>query len=106
MDDMVFTSGQGVLPAEIEEIIYQTPSVIECVVIGLPDPDVGDALVAMVQAQADAPATLKDQLLVNLSGKLPDFKVPKRIDFVEQIPKNKNGKIVRRLVREQILTIS
>ncbi len=106
IDDMVFISGQGVLPSEIEEILYQHPSVIESVVIGLPDPDVGDALVAMVQVQADAPATLKDELLTSLNSRLPAFKVPKRIDFVGQIPKNKNGKIVRRLVRDKMLALS
>lgn len=106
IDDMVFTNGQGVLPSEIEEIIYQHPAVIECVVIGLPDPDVGDALVAMVQAQAGSPISLKDELLTSLNSKLPTFKVPKRIDLVEQIPKNKNGKIVRRLVRDKMLELS
>ena len=96
--DMVISGGMNIYPREIEEILLTHPGVAECSVVGRPDPDWGEALVAFVVAR-DATAnaqTLNHLCLQNLAR----FKRPKDWRFVDALPKNNYGKILKTDLRQ------
>ena len=98
--DLIITGGYNVYPAEIEGYLNELPGVDESAVIGVPHPDFGEAVVAVLVAQAgasvDAPACI-DALKQRIAG----FKVPKRVMVVDQLPRNAMGKVQKALLREQ-----
>jgi acyl-coenzyme A synthetase/AMP-(fatty) acid ligase len=83
-----------VAPAEIEQVISELDGVLEVRVIGEDDPVLGQAIVAQV-VRRDV-SLLDRQILLHCRNRLEDFKLPKRIEFVAELPKNANGKIERR----------
>ena len=98
--DMVISGGMNIYPREIEEILLTHPGVAECSVVGRPDPDWGEALVAFVVAR-DATAnaqTLNHLCLQNLAR----FKRPKDWRFVDALPKNNYGKILKTDLRQML----
>jgi malonyl-CoA/methylmalonyl-CoA synthetase len=98
--DLIITGGYNVYPAEIEGYLNELPGVDESAVIGVPHPDFGEAVVAVLVAQAgasvDATACI-DALKQRIAG----FKVPKRVIVVDQLPRNAMGKVQKALLREQ-----
>ena len=92
--DMVISGGMNIYPREIEEVLLTHPGVVECSVVGRPDPDWGESLVAFVVGTAPA-ADLEQLCLDNLAR----FKRPKDWRFVESLPKNNYGKIVKTELR-------
>jgi long-chain acyl-CoA synthetase len=96
--DMVLRGGVNVYPREIEEVLYTHPAVVDCAVFGVPDERFGEALRAVVEVRS--PVT-KDELRAHLAGTLADFKVPSEIEFVDELPRNPNGKVMKRWLREQ-----
>ncbi|MEM9257544.1 MAG: malonyl-CoA synthase [Pseudomonadota bacterium] len=98
--DMVISGGLNVYPKEVELVIDSLAEVIESAVIGLPDPDFGERVAAVVVAQPDAALTLSD-LKQSLSGQLAPFKLPKRLFLVDQLPRNAMGKVQKAALRER-----
>ena len=100
LKDMIITGGENVYPREVEEVLYTRPEVLECVVVGLPDPEYGERVTAFIvprQGHQIDPASLKDYLKVRLAG----FKVPKEYIAVEDLPKSGAGKVLKREVRKR-----
>lgn len=97
--DMVLVSGFNVYPNEIESVASQCPGVAECACIGVPDATTGEALQLFAVAIAGSGVT-KQQITDHCRGMLTPYKVPKKIDFVDQLPKSAVGKILRRELRE------
>jgi long-chain acyl-CoA synthetase len=98
--DMLLVNGINVYPREIEEVIYQYPGVREVAVISRPDPRKGEQPVAFVAA--DDGARLDEKSLLHfVRGKLADYKVPRRIHFLRNLPRNATGKILKTVLREQ-----
>jgi long-chain acyl-CoA synthetase len=100
LKDMVITGGENVYPREVEEILYTRPEVLECAVVGLPDPEYGERVTAFIvprQGHQIDPASLKDYLKARLAG----FKVPKEYIAVEELPKSGAGKVLKRKVRKR-----
>ncbi len=97
--DLIITGGFNVYPMEVEIGIDALPGVIECAVVGLPHEDFGEAVAAFVVA---APGTRFDEQSVQeaLATKLARFKLPKRVIFVEGLPRNAMGKVQKNLLRE------
>jgi malonyl-CoA/methylmalonyl-CoA synthetase len=97
--DLIITGGCNVYPKEVETGIDALPGVIECAVIGLPHEDFGEAVAAMVVL---APGARLDEKSVQeaLAAKLAKFKLPKRVIFVEDLPRNAMGKVQKILLRE------
>lgn len=96
--DLVISGGFNVYPKEVELAIDALPGVVESAVIGLPHPDFGEAVTAVVKAEADLDearviAAIKDELAV--------FKVPKRVFFVDELPRNAMGKVQKNALRER-----
>ena len=97
--DMILVSGFNVYPNEIEEVIASHPGVLECAVIGVPDPRSGDAVKAFV-VKKDPNVTPED--IIKFCGtQLTNYKVPKQIEFRTSLPKTNVGKILRRELRDE-----
>jgi len=101
--DLIITGGLNVYPKEIEEIIDAMPGVIESAVIGVVHADFGEAVTAAVVRQNnEAGAALTEADIINaLKGDLANFKVPKRVHFVHDLPRNAMGKVQKTVLRQQ-----
>ncbi|MBA1158412.1 AMP-binding protein [Microvirga mediterraneensis] len=100
MKDMVLVSGFNVYPNEVEDVIVKHPGVMEAAVIGLPDEHSGETVVAYVvrRDQALTVEELREFCRENLTG----YKVPRRIEFRETLPKTNVGKVLRRALKEEV----
>ena len=98
--DMIMSGGENVYPTEVEEVLSQHPQIIESAVIGIPDPKWGEIVKAVVILQNGASVT-ENEIIDFCKSKLSNFKCPKSIDFIDELPKTLTGKILRRKVREQ-----
>jgi long-chain acyl-CoA synthetase len=96
--DMLLVNGINVYPREIEEIIYQYPGVKETAVIGVPDTRKGEQAVAFVVA-AEGQTLDEKAILQHLRNKLADYKVPKKVVFMANLPRNATGKILKTVLR-------
>ncbi|OQR30670.1 malonyl-CoA synthase [Pseudomonas sp. T] len=98
--DMIISGGFNVYPKELEEILDTLPGVAESAVIGVPHPDFGEGVTAvLVASTGQAPS--EAQVLAALDGKLARFKQPKRVMVVDALPRNVMGKVQKNVLREQ-----
>jgi fatty-acyl-CoA synthase len=98
ISDMFISGGENVYPAEVETAIGKLPGVADCAVIGLPDQQWGEAGLAYVIATGEPPWT-EDSLREALRGRLAPFKIPKRVRFVEDLPRTPSGKVRKQDLR-------
>jgi len=100
--DLVITGGLNVYPKEIEELIDAMPGVVESAVIGLPHPDFGEAVTAVVVRQKNPAgrALTESGIIAAIKDKLANFKVPKWVYLVDQLPRNAMGKVQKNILRE------
>jgi len=96
--DMILVSGFNVYPNEVEEVLARLAGVTECAVIGVPDPATGEAVKAFI-VRGD-PALDTSMVRDFCKGELASYKVPKFVEFHEELPKSNVGKILRRALRE------
>lgn len=101
--DLIITGGYNVYPKEIESFIDEMDGVVESAVIGVPHPDFGEAVTAVVVPRPDASLTEKD-VIGFLKARIANFKVPKRVHFVQELPRNTMGKVQKNVLREQFAT--
>lgn len=97
--DMIITGGENVYPAEIENLLYEHPAIADAAVFGVPDDQWGEAVKAVVVVKPGGGVTA-EELIAFAKGKIAGFKVPKSIDFADELPRNATGKVLRRLIRE------
>ncbi|GGA47945.1 fatty acid--CoA ligase family protein [Psychrobacillus lasiicapitis] len=97
--DMIIVGGYNVYPREVEEVLFEHPSIVEAAVVGVPDPTFGEEVLAFVVKKD--PSLTEQQLVEYCSEKLAKYKIPQRIEFLEELPKNTTGKILRRSLKEQ-----
>jgi malonyl-CoA/methylmalonyl-CoA synthetase len=95
--DMIISGGLNVYPAEIEEAIDAVPGVVESAVIGLPHADFGEAVTAVV-VPASPPAS-EGEIFAALTSRLAGFKRPRRVLFVDELPRNAMGKVIKAALR-------
>ncbi|KHJ43384.1 AMP-binding enzyme [Trichuris suis] len=101
--DMIITGGLNVYPKEVEAVINAIDSVQESAVIGLPDLDFGETVVAVVALKPSASRhATNSTIIAELKRRIADYKVPKRLFFVEALPKNLMGKVKKNLLRENL----
>ncbi|HUT68679.1 MAG TPA: long-chain-fatty-acid--CoA ligase [Dehalococcoidales bacterium] len=98
--DMIITGGENVFPREIEEILYRHPSVQEAAVIGIPDPYWVEKVHAVVGLKKGAGCTA-EELIALCKKNLAGYKAPKSVEFMDSLPKNAAGKIMKRELREK-----
>ncbi|MEI7055045.1 long-chain fatty acid--CoA ligase [Nocardioides sp. CCNWLW239] len=97
--DMFISGGENVYPAEVESALYTHPAVAEAAVIGVPDERWGEVGRAVVVRRSGSDLT-QDELLGHLDGRLARYKIPKTVVFVDDIPHNASGKLLKSRVRE------
>ncbi|MGW0712820.1 AMP-binding protein [Streptomyces sp. NPDC002643] len=99
--DMIVTGGYNVYPREVEDAVAAHPAVAECAVVGAPDPLWVEAVTAFVSLRPGHSATA-DEIKRSVRARLAGYKVPKRVEFIETLPKSPVGKILRRALREPL----
>jgi acyl-CoA synthetase (AMP-forming)/AMP-acid ligase II len=98
--DMIVSGGENVYPAEVENAIDGHPDVAEVAVIGVPDERWGEAVKAIIVPKRGA-VTDEASVIAWARERIGGFKVPKSVDFVEALPRNATGKVLRRMLRER-----
>src|SRR5262249_25943359 len=98
--DMVISGGVNIYPAEIESELHKMPGVADCAVFGIPDEEYGEAVCAIVQPQPERTLSEVD-VRTYLRGRMAGYKVPKRIEFESDLPREDSGKIFKRKLRER-----
>jgi malonyl-CoA/methylmalonyl-CoA synthetase len=98
--DLIITGGLNVYPKELEERIDAMPGVVESAVVGVPDADFGEAVTAVVVPKPSAHPS-EQEIIAALRADLAAFKVPKRVHFVAELPRNAMGKVQKNVLRER-----
>jgi malonyl-CoA/methylmalonyl-CoA synthetase len=98
--DLIISGGYNVYPKEIELVIDAIPGVVESAVVGVPHPDFGEAVTAVVVKQPGATLT-EGEITDIVRDQIAGFKVPKHVYFVDDLPRNAMGKIQKAVLREK-----
>jgi long-chain acyl-CoA synthetase len=98
ISDMVIRGGVNVYPREIEEVLFAHPAVVDCAVFGIPDERYGEQLKAVVETRTEV---APEELQAFVRDRMADYKVPAFIAIVPELPRNPNGKVMKRWLREQ-----
>lgn len=98
--DMVISGGVNIYPAEIEAVLINCPGVKDCAVFGIPDGEYGEALMAVIEAQPGVPPPAITDVRTYLGQHLAGYKVPRRIEFGRDLPREDSGKIFKRRLRD------
>jgi len=99
LKDMIITGGENVYPREVEEAIYMRPEVQECAVVGIPDKDWGERVVAFIVLKGGGALDVREMKSF-LKSRISAFKVPKEYIEVKELPKNAAGKVLKRELRK------
>ena len=96
--DLIISGGANIYPAEVEAVLYRHPAVGDCAVIGVPDEEWGESVLAVVEPRT---AATPDELIAFCRDHLAHYKCPKAVEFVEQFPRDENGKVRKRELRDR-----
>ncbi|MED1202454.1 fatty acid--CoA ligase family protein [Heyndrickxia acidicola] len=99
--DMVIVGGFNVYPREVEEVLYEHPDIVEAAVIGAPHPEQGEVIKCFVVTNNTL--LTEKQLIAYCKERLAKYKLPASIEFLEELPKNTTGKILRRALKDKVL---
>lgn len=97
--ELIISGGENIYPAEVESAVFGHPDVLDAAVIGVPDDTWGEAVKAIVVAKPGTDPD-PDAIIAFAKTRVAGFKAPKSVDFIESIPRNATGKILRRVLRE------
>jgi len=100
--DLVISGGLNVYPKEVELLIDKLDGVMESAVIGLPHPDFGEQVTAVVVREAGATGPTEQSVIGTLKADLAGFKVPKQVFFADELPRNSMGKVQKSVLRERL----
>ena len=98
-DDMIIRGGENISPEEVEDVLHSHPKIEEAAVIGVPDPEWGQELAAFVVLKKGEVAT--EEEIIEYSRSRLSFKRPRSVTFIDSLPRNPMGKVLRRVLREQ-----
>ncbi len=98
LKDMIVSGGENIASSEVERVLYEHDAVVEAAVVGRPDDRWGEVPVAYVVVSADT-TTTPDELVEHCRGQLAKFKVPKDVVFIDELPRNPSGKVLKRELR-------
>lgn len=98
--DMIISGGVNIYPAEIEAVLILHPQVADVAVFGIPDDDWGEQVKAVIQPAAGAPGTLAADVLAWAAPRLAKYKLPRSIDLMPELPRDPNGKLYKRKLRD------
>ncbi len=98
LKDMVVSGGTNIYPREVEVVLLEHPDIVDVAVIGVPDEQWGEALLAVCVCRGMPPAL--DELVAFCRSRLGGYKIPRRYEFVRELPRNPSGKVLKRVLRE------
>ncbi len=98
--DMIISGGHNIYPAELEEVLYTHPKILEAAVIGVPDPEWGESVKAIVVPKAGETLT-EAEVIEYCKQNLASYKKPKSVELVGELPRNVTGKVLKRELREK-----
>jgi fatty-acyl-CoA synthase len=98
---MIVSGGENISGTEVERVIYEHAAVLEAAVVGRPDAKWGEVPVAFVVLREGESATAED-LVEHCRGQLAKFKVPKAVTFIDALPRNPSGKVLKRELRASL----
>jgi acyl-CoA synthetase (AMP-forming)/AMP-acid ligase II len=101
LKDMIVSGGENIASSEVERVLYEHDAVVEAAAVGRPDDRWGEVPVAFVVVD-DAATVTTDELLEHCRGQLAKFKVPKDVVFIDALPRNPSGKVLKRELRDRI----
>jgi acyl-CoA synthetase (AMP-forming)/AMP-acid ligase II len=101
-DEMIKTSGYRVSPTEVEEVVFQSGLVAEVAALGIPDPELGQAIIVVVTASEGGEIDV-DALADECRARLPLYMVPRQILVRGSLPRNPNGKLDRKRIQTELL---
>jgi acyl-CoA synthetase (AMP-forming)/AMP-acid ligase II len=93
---MIISGGENVYPAEVENVLFSHPAVADAAVVGVPDARWGEAVKAVVVVQT---TTTETELIEYCRERIAHYKAPKSVDFVDSLPRNPSGKVLKRVLR-------
>jgi len=101
--NLIISGGVNIYPAEVDAALLEHPAVADVAVIGVPNPEWGEEVLAVVELRAgkEPSGDLADELVAFCRDRLAHYKSPRRVEFVEQLPRQDNGKIYKRLLRDR-----
>jgi acyl-CoA synthetase (AMP-forming)/AMP-acid ligase II len=98
LKDMVVSGGTNIYPREVEAVLQEHPAIVDVAVIGVPDIKWGEALMAVCVCRGTPPSV--DELVEFCRTRLGGYKIPRRYEFVDELPRNPSGKVLKRVLRE------
>jgi long-chain acyl-CoA synthetase len=99
--DMIKYKGYKVLPDEVEDSLHKHPAVLECAVIGLPDPQIGETIKAYIVLREEYKGKISEQDIMDWAQKeMAGYKWPRKVEFIDQVPRTAVGKVFRRALKE------
>ncbi len=98
--DMIISGGFNIYPSEIEQVIWSHPAVLDCAVIGVPHPEWGESVKAVVELKPGQTVTAED-LIALCKARLGSVKAPKTVDFIDMLPRSPVGKVLKKDLRER-----
>jgi long-chain acyl-CoA synthetase len=101
--NLIISGGVNIYPAEIDSVLLEHPAVGDAAVIGVPSPEWGEEVLAVIEPRAGTAPTddLAGELITFCRDRLAHYKCPRRVEFVDQLPRQDNGKIYKRLLRDR-----
>jgi acyl-CoA synthetase (AMP-forming)/AMP-acid ligase II len=97
--DMIISGGENIYPAEVENAIFGHPSIADVAVVGVPDEKWGESVKAIVVKKPGAEISA-DDVIAHARKNIAGYKSPRSVDFIDALPRNASGKILRRQLRE------
>ena len=98
--DMIVSGGENVYPIEVEEVLSQHPAVLEAAVIGVPDERWGETVTALIVGRSGCAVEPEEQVAF-ARERLAGYKLPRRVELVEELPRTPTGKVLKRELRAQ-----
>jgi long-chain acyl-CoA synthetase len=104
--DMIISGGVNIYPAEVEGVLSAHPMVADVAIIGIPDPEWGEQVKAVVELVADATASpeLGEEFIAYCRSRLAGYKCPRSVDFAAALPRTETGKLLKRQIRQEFWT--
>ncbi|AQQ53979.1 class I adenylate-forming enzyme family protein [Planococcus lenghuensis] len=101
--DMIIRGGENIYPLEVEEVLYEIPEVLEAAVIGVPHEVMGEVPKAFVVLKEGQRLT-EEQVLDYCQGKIAKYKLPQEVEFIDSLPRNASGKVLKTVLRDEVKT--
>jgi acyl-CoA synthetase (AMP-forming)/AMP-acid ligase II len=99
LKDLIISGGENIAGSEVERVLYEHPAVLEAAVVGRPDSRWGEVPVAHVVLRPGSAPTTADELIAHCRSQLAKFKVPADVLFLDALPRNPSGKVLKRELR-------